>query len=72
ELLNRGAYVTVNCDNMTFSRTDVANEHSQLRLIGVTVEQLQQCTLRAIDAAFCSKTWKNELKEKAKAIMGIE
>ena len=72
ELLARGAYVTVNCDNMTFSRTDAANEHSQLRLIGVTVEQLQQCTLRAIDAAFCSEQWKQELREKAKSIMEIE
>lgn len=68
-LLAKGAYVTVNTDNMTFSRTDLANEHSQLRLLGVSAEELQKCTLRAIDAAFCSEECKKELRKKAERIL---
>ena len=71
ELLARGVNVTLNCDNMTFSRTDLPNEHARLRQLGVSVEDLQKCTLRAIDAAFCSDEWKQELKEKAIVIMGV-
>ncbi|MBR2545190.1 MAG: adenosine deaminase family protein [Erysipelotrichaceae bacterium] len=70
KLLEKGVYVTLNCDNMTFSRTDMANEHSQLRLLGVSIEDLQKCTLRAIEAAFCSDEDKKELREKALKIMG--
>ena len=33
QLINAGAKVTVNTDNMMFSKTDLANEHSQLRKI---------------------------------------
>ena len=69
ELLEKGVRVTVNCDNMTFSRTDLPNEHAQLRAIGVTVEQLQQCTMNAIDAAFCDEETKKGLRKKAAAIM---
>ena len=44
--------------------------HSQLRLLGVSIEDLQKCTLRAIEAAFCSEEDKKELREKALRIMG--
>ena len=45
---------------MIFAKTDLANEHSQLRMIGVSEEQLRQCTMNAARAAFCSE----EIREK--------
>lgn len=60
-LLAAGANVTINTDNMTFSETDLANEHRQLRAIGVTEEQLTQCTRNAIRAAFLPEDEKQEL-----------
>ena len=70
-LLEAGAYVTLNCDNMTFSRTDMANEHAQLRMIGVSNDELKKCTLRAIEAAFCSEEVKEKLRVKAREIMEV-
>ena len=61
-LLNAGAKVTINTDNMVFARTDLANEHAQLRALGVSREQLWQCTLNAADAAFCDEETKKWLK----------
>lgn len=69
ELLKKGAYVTVNTDNMTFSRTSLANEHDQLRLMGVPEEVLQQCTRNAILASFASEELKKELLDRAERIM---
>ncbi|MBR3310928.1 MAG: hypothetical protein IKG15_03780 [Solobacterium sp.] len=59
-LLKQGANITINSDNMIFAKTDLANEHSQLRMIGVSEEQLRQCTMNAARAAFCSE----EIREK--------
>ncbi|MBQ1324489.1 MAG: hypothetical protein IIY52_00570 [Solobacterium sp.] len=69
QLLESGAYVTLNCDNMTFAATDLANEHAQLRRIGVDADTLKACTLRAIDAAFCTPELKEQLRCRAKTIM---
>lgn len=63
QLLAAGAAVTVNTDNMTFSRTDLANEHSQLRAIGVTTQELKQCTWNALNAAFCDEATKEKLRK---------
>lgn len=59
KLIEAGAKVTINCDNMSYSRTSLLNEHRQLKTIGITDEILHKCAMNAIDAAFCS----NELKE---------
>lgn len=64
QLIEAGAKVTLNTDNMTFSRTDLKNEHSQLRAIGVSEEVLKQCTLNAVDAAFCDKETKAWIRER--------
>lgn len=66
-LLRAGAKVTINTDNMVFSRTDLANEHAQLMALGVTREQLWQCTLNAADAAFCDEETRQWLKAKLAA-----
>jgi len=64
KMMDRGLKVTVNTDNMIFSRSDIVNEHNQLKMIGITDEQLKQCTLNAIDGAFCDESTKTELRNK--------
>ncbi len=64
QLLEAGCKVTLNSDNMMFSRTNILNEHVQMRLIGVSDEMLKQCTLNAIDAAFCDEETKQMLYAK--------
>ena len=64
EMIRRGIKVTVNTDNMIFSRTDTVNEHNQLRMIGVDDETLMKCTMNALDAAFCDDKTKEELRKK--------
>lgn len=68
QLLNEGVKCTINCDNMMFSKTDLANEHSQLRKIGITQETLKQCTLNAVEVAFCD----DETKEWIKARLNFD
>ncbi len=69
EMLKRGVNVTLNCDNMLFAQTDLINEHAQMRHLGVTLDELRGCTMRAIDAAFCSEEDKKALRIKAQEIM---
>ena len=64
EMIERGLKVTINTDNMIFSRTDTVNEHNQLRMIGLDDETLMKCTMNALDAAFCDEKTKQELKDK--------
>jgi adenosine deaminase len=52
-LIDQGANITINTDNRIFARTNTLNEHALLRMIGVTEEQLSQCTFNAAQAAFC-------------------
>lgn len=67
KLLAAGVKVTLNTDNMTFVKTDLDNEYSQMRALGVSLEQLEQCARNSIDAAFCSE----EVKEKLRKKMGF-
>ncbi|MCF0109097.1 MAG: adenosine deaminase [Erysipelotrichaceae bacterium] len=64
KLIEAGAKVTLNSDNMMFTRTDIINEHHQLLNIGVTEEQLMQCTINAIEASFADEETKKELLKK--------
>ena len=63
-LLEHGAKVTLNSDNMMFARTNAANEHYQLSMLGVKEETLAQCTRNAIEAAFCDEETRSWLKQK--------
>lgn len=67
QLLAAGVKVTLNTDNMTFVKTDLDNEYAQMRALGVSLEQLEQCAKNSIDAAFCSE----EVKEKLRKKMGF-
>ena len=58
------AKVTINTDNLIFAQTNLQNEHNQLMALGVSEEQLLQCTKNAIDAAFCSQEVKEKLYKK--------
>ncbi len=68
KMIEAGIKVTLNSDNMSFSKTNQVNEHCQLRAIGVSEETLMQCTLNAVDAAFCS----DEIKAKLRKKLGVE
>ena len=63
-MMDRGLKVTVNTDNMIFSRSDLFNEHQQLKMIGVSDERLMQSTYDSLDAAFCDEETKKILKKK--------
>ena len=62
QLIRSGVKVTINTDNMMFSRTDIAYEHAQLKDIGVTDEELKQCMMNAVDAAFCDEQTKEWIR----------
>lgn len=68
QLLAAGVKVTLNTDNMTFVKTDLDNEYAQMRALGVSMEQLEQCAKNSIEAAFCSEEVKSKLRRK----MGFE
>lgn len=61
KLMDAGAKITINCDNMSYSRTSLLNEYRQLQAIGFTDAELYQCTHNAIEAAFCSNEVKKQL-----------
>ena len=67
-MISEGLKVTINTDNMIFARSDTVSEHNQLRMIGFDDEVLKQCTLNAIEGAFCKEEVKKELREKAREI----
>ena len=64
ELIRKGAKVTINSDNMVYAKTSVHHEHEMLRQLGITVDELKQCTLNAVDAAFCDEETKNIIRQK--------
>ena len=70
KLIEAGVKVTINTDNMMFSRTDMRYEHAMLKNIGVSEAQLKQCTLNAVDAAFCDETTKEMLRAKLALLWG--
>ena len=63
-MIKEGLKVTVNTDNMIFARTDLVNEHNQLKMIGISEETLIRSTYDSLDAAFCDEDTKGYLKEK--------
>ena len=64
KLIEAGVKVTLNSDNMMFSKTDIINEHHQLSSIGVSDETLMQCTINAIEASFADEETKKMLLKK--------
>lgn len=64
KMLERGLKVTLNSDNMMFARTDLINEHHQLKMLGVDDDTLIRCTYNALDGAFCDSETKSMLKDK--------
>lgn len=64
QLIDAGAYITLNSDNMSLSETDVESEHRRLKRLGVTEEQLMKITYNSIDCAFCSDEEKKMLRAK--------
>ncbi len=63
-MIEKGLKVTVNTDNMIFAKSNTVNEHMQLKMIGVSEEELIRCTYNALDGAFCDEDTKKYLKEK--------
>ena len=63
-LIEQGARVTINVDNRIFARTNLPNEHAMLRMIGVTEDQLIQCTQNAAEAAFCDEETRSWLMDR--------
>ena len=63
-LLEHGANVTLNSDNLMFARTNILNEHYQLKMLGVSDDTLAQCTANAIEAAFCGEETKELLRNR--------
>lgn len=68
QLLEAGCKVTINTDNMMFSRTNVAFEHANLYSLGVDEETLYKCALNSVEAAFCSEEVKAKLRAKFEAL----
>ena len=64
QLMDKGVKVTVNSDDMTFCLNNMPYEHYMLKKVGFTDEELLQCTLNAIDAAFLSEAEKQELRNR--------
>ena len=64
KLMAAGVKVTLNSDNMNFSKTNLVNEYNYMRSLGVSEEDLMKCTLNAVDAAFCSEETKEKLRKK--------
>lgn len=70
EFLYRGIKVTVNTDNRTISRTNIAKEIDFLRThLGLTVEEERQLYLNAADHAFLSIEERKGLKDAIKQII---
>ena len=63
-MIERGLRVTVNTDNMIFARSDLINEHHQLKMIGVDDDTLMKSTYESLNAAFCDNETKALLKTK--------
>ena len=64
KLLDAGARITLNTDNMSFGRTSLAHEYDMMRSIGISQKELWQCAWNAADAAFCSESRKERLRER--------
>ncbi|MBQ6334362.1 MAG: amidohydrolase family protein [Erysipelotrichaceae bacterium] len=67
-MLERGLKVTVNTDNMIFAKSNLVNEHMQLKMLGISEETLRKSTYDSLEAAFCDQETKRYLKEKLDSI----
>ncbi|MBQ3994758.1 MAG: hypothetical protein II638_07865, partial [Erysipelotrichaceae bacterium] len=63
-MIEEGLKITVNTDNMIFARTNVPNEHEQLKMIGISNERLMKSTYDSLDSAFCDDATKRGIEER--------
>ncbi|MBP5569301.1 MAG: adenosine deaminase [Treponema sp.] len=65
QLMEKGVKVTINTDDPAICRTNLKGELDFVtNKYGITSSEKKQLLLNAVDAAFCSDEYKNELKEK--------
>ena len=64
KMMEEGLNVTINTDNMIFAKSNLVNEHMQLKMIGVSDEDLMRSAYASLNAAFCDEDTKRYLKEK--------
>ena len=65
QLMEKGVKVTINTDDPAICRTNLKGEFDFVtNKYGITSSEKKQLLLNAVDAAFCSDEYKNELKEK--------
>jgi len=63
--LEAGVKVTINTDDMAICRTTLQKEYNYIeKMYSITAEEKKQLLLNAVDAAFCSDTFKSVLREK--------
>jgi adenosine deaminase len=63
-LLHAGVNVTLNTDDLTVSDVSLSEEYERaVTRIGVTLAELWELDLAAIDAAFCDDATKDTLRE---------
>ena len=72
QLLKAGAKVTINTDNMIFSRSDLLNELAQLRMLGVDDKTLLKCQYNAVEAAFTDEKTKEYLRNELDKIVIVD
>lgn len=66
QMLQANLKVSFCCDNMMFSRTNLAYEHELLKGLGISEQQLMQANAYAIEAAFCDEQTKAIVKQRLK------
>ena len=65
QLMEKGVKVTINTDDPAICRTNLKGEFDFVtNKYGIISSEKKQLLLNAVDAAFCSDEYKNELKEK--------
>lgn len=64
KMLKAGCKITLNSDNMMFTRTNLLNEHYHMKCLGLSDDVLKQCTFNAVEAAFCDEAAKKEILKK--------
>lgn len=56
QLLDAGARITLNTDNMSFGRTSLAHEYDMMRSVGISQKELWQCAWNAADAGLLQRS----------------
>ena len=63
DFIEKGVKVTINTDDMAICRTNLKNEFNYIeKMYKITKDDEKKLLLNAVDAAFCSKTYKNKMK----------